>query len=184
MRSAAALLIVLLASACGSSDSTPEPTTATSPPATSAPSTTTTEPSTTTTEILPICEPAGFFPTVLPDRAVDETPDFADVPFDQFTIIPGAWIGMRNDAAGAPVMVLIRGALPPVRFTDDIEPIEILDGVPAALGPLEDRFWAVAWALSPDERCDLYSLIFYPPTSIDEARQVALSLTEGTVREP
>lgn len=182
MRSAAALLIVVLVAGCGSSDAASDETTAAPTLATTAAAAS--EPSTTTTEILSICEPAEFFPALLPERAVDETPDFADVPFDEFTIIPGAWIGMRNDADGSPVMVLIRGALPPVKFTDDIEPIEILDGVPAALGPLEDGFWAVAWALSPDERCDLYSLIFYPPTSIDEARQVALSLTAGTVQEP
>jgi len=90
---------------------------------------------------------------------------------------------MRNDENGNPVMVLIRGALPPVQFSADIEPITILDGVPAALGPLEDGFWGVAWALSPDDRCDLYSLILYPPTSADQARGVALSLAEGSITQ-
>ncbi len=181
--------LLLVASACGvastDSSSTIQPL-STIPPTTSIVATAVTAPdpsTTTTTEVLPLCDPAEFFPTVLPPEAVDETPAFADVPFDQFTIIAGAWTGMRNDASGDPVMVLIRGALPPEQFTADIEPITILDGVPAALGPLEDGFWAVAWALSPDERCDLYSLILYPPTAADLAREVALSLTEGTVTQ-
>lgn len=179
-----ALACLLLVAACGS---TAAPTTTTTlPPTTAAPSstTTTTEPLTTTTEVLELCDAPAFFPAVLPAAAVDETPDFADVPFDQFTVIPGAWIGMRNDADANPVMVLIRGALPPVQFTADIEPITILDGVPAALGPLPDGFWAVAFALAPDDRCELYSVILYPPTSADEAREVALSLTEGTALQP
>lgn len=173
----------MILAACGSSD-TPPTTTEAAPAVTSSATTSTTAPSTTTTEVLDLCAPAEFFPAVLPAAAVDETPDFEDVPFDQFTVIPGAWIGMRNDGAGQPVMVLIRGALPPVQFTEDIEPITILDGAPAALGPLPDGFWAVAFALAPDDRCELYSLIFYPPTSADEAREVALSLTEGTALQP
>jgi len=183
MRSALVLSVLLVVAACGSGSSSPPSTQP--PPTTSTAATTTTtttQPSTTTTEIVLLCQPPEFFPSVFPALAVEETPAFEDVPFDQFTIIPGAWIGMRNGASGQPVMVLIRGSLPPVQFTADIEPITILDGVPAALGPLEDGFWAVAWALSPDERCDLYSLILYPPTSADEAREVAVSLTTGTVR--
>ncbi|MFZ8942788.1 MAG: hypothetical protein ACO2ZK_12635 [Gemmobacter sp.] len=54
--------------------------------------------------------------------------------------------------------------------------IEILDGIPAALGPLGDGVWAVAWALSEDEPCDWYSLILYPPTNADEARAAAEGL--------
>jgi hypothetical protein len=186
MRTALAAMLLVVA-ACGSASATTMTTTRPTSTTVGTASTTSvasSEPSTTTTEILDLCEAPHFFPAVLPAAAVDETPAFGDVPFDQFTVIPGAWIGMRNDAAANPVMVLIRGALPPVQFTAEIEPITILDGVPAALGPLEDGFWAVAFALAPDDRCELYSLILYPPTSADEAREVALSLTEGTARQP
>jgi len=184
MRSALALVCVVWLAACSGGSSTSSTTTSVPATTTTEAPTTTSRASTTTTEVLELCDAPEFFPAVLPAAAVDETPAFEDVPFDQFTVVPGAWIGMRNDESGNPVMVLIRGALPPVQFTEEIEPITILDGAPAALGPLGDGYWAVAFALAPDDRCELYSLVLYPPTSADEARAVALSLTEGTALQP
>ena len=80
------------------------------------------------------------------------------------------------DAAGDPVLAMIRGALPPRQFTDETEVVEIFERIPAVVGPIGDGFWAAAWAIPPGERCDLFSLIFYPPVESDEVIEVTASL--------
>jgi len=136
-----------------------------------------TEATTTTTEPpLSICDAVDSFPEVMPERVVSGLPDASSVPFDEFTLLAGAFTAMRFDASGDPVLVMIRGALPPRQFTEPSEVVEILDGVPSLVGPIGDGFWAAAWAIPPGDRCDLYSLIFYPPISPEEALAVAGSV--------
>ena len=139
-----------------------------------------TEPtSTTTTTTLPpleLCDAVESFPQIMPARVVAGVPETADVDFDEFTLIAGAINAIRFDEAGAPVLVMIRGALPPRQFTEDHQVIEILDGIPALVGPIGDGYWASAWAVPPGERCDLYSLIFYPPVDEAEVLEVAASV--------
>jgi hypothetical protein len=171
---------LVLVVACGQGGSTLSSTVATTSPVSSTVASTSTTVVTTTapTATLPIvqCDASPFRLTELPDRALAEQPPAADVPFDRFTVIAGTAVSIRVDAVGDPVIALIRGALPPESWAGEIEVIEILDGVPAALGPLSDGVWAVAWALSEDEPCDWYSLILYPPTNADEARAAAEGL--------
>jgi hypothetical protein len=144
-----------------------------------APGTTTTTTSTTTTTIATVeaCDPPTFLPTVVPARVAAEQPPTSAIPLDRFTTLPGTTIRFWADADGVPVLVLIRGALPPVRWTAAPERVPVR-GVDAAMGPLGDGIWAVAWFEGPD-RCDEYSLIFYPPADPDEVRAVAEGLTNN-----
>ena len=135
---------------------------------------------TTTTEPAPAveaCDPAPFVPTVLPGRVADRAPATRDIPYDLYTIIAGTSTSLWSQQDGAPVLAVIRGSLPPVRWLETPEVITVRE-VDAALGPLPDGFWGVAWFEGPD-RCDEYSIILYPPTTAEEARLVADSLVEG-----
>lgn len=154
-------------------------------PATTSPTTIvipipTTTSSTTTAPTVPppeACDPPGFLPTILPDRVVDDQPDVSAVPLDAYTLQPGTIVTGWTDDAGNPVLAMVRGALPPTRWTTTPEKVA-LRGTEAALGELGEGIWAVAWFEGPD-RCDEYYLVFYPPTGPDEARAVAASLTGG-----
>ena len=133
----------------------------------------------TTTSTLPpleLCQEPGSFPTVLPDRVVDGLPDSSQVAFDEFTLIEGAFSAMRFDEVGTLVVVMIRGALPPRQFTGEHQVVHVLEEIPAQVGPIGDGYWAAAWALPPGDRCDLYSLIFYPPVTHEEAVAVTESV--------
>ncbi|NIA26019.1 MAG: hypothetical protein GWP04_10695 [Gammaproteobacteria bacterium] len=168
MKTAALVTIAtLLIGACSPEATTTTVTTST----TTAPAT---APATTTTSVLDVCDPPNFLPTMLPVRVTADQPASRDVPFDQFTTIPGTTIRLWAGASGAPVMVMIRGALPPERWTATPERI-VVRGVDAALGPLQDGVWAVAWFEGPDT-CDEYSLVFYPPVDLTEIRAVAESV--------
>jgi hypothetical protein len=76
------------------------------------------------------------------------------------------------------VVALVRGALPPERWSAQPQRISIR-GVEAALGPLSDGMWAAAWFEGPD-RCDEYTLYLYPPAGREEAMGVAESLAGGS----
>ncbi|MDR9449839.1 MAG: hypothetical protein RI637_01365 [Acidimicrobiia bacterium] len=139
--------------------------------------TSTTAPATTVSTVpaLEPCDPPGFLPSALPERVIDDRPDVSAVPLDELTLQAGTIVTGWTDAAGNPVLAMVRGALPPTRWIDTPEEIAIR-GVKAAVGELGDGIWAVAWFEGPD-RCDEYYLVFYPPTGPEEARAVAESLT-------
>lgn len=167
------LLLALAVMTAGCSGGTPATSSTTTLPPTPLTTTTTT----TTVATVDACDPPVFLPTVLPARVADQQPPTSSVPLDQFTTLPGTTIRFWADADGSPVMVLVRGALPPVRWTAAPEHVPVR-GADAAMGPLGDGVWAVAWFEGPD-RCDEYSLIFYPPADPDEVRAVAEGLTGG-----
>ena len=100
--------------------------------------------------------------------------DAAGLGDDPYTTIPGTavrlWVGEDSE----PVMALVRGSLPPEPWAGPTARIEVL-GQDAALGPLPGDRWAVAWFESED-RCDLHTLVLFPPTSAEEALEVAESL--------
>ena len=123
------------------------------------------------------CATASFVPSELPERVADERPDVSTIPFDLYTTISGTSTSVWSQEGGEPVVVIIRGALPPVRWVTTPEVIEVR-GVDAALGELPDGYWGVAWFEGPD-RCDEYSIILYPPADAEEVRLIAESLVEG-----
>jgi hypothetical protein len=159
----------MLSTACAS---TAEPSTSTITPTTLATTTTS-----TTIDLVDACDPPSFLPTVLPARVGAEQPNIPKVPLDQFTTQPGTTIHIWSDEADLPVMVVVRGALPPVKWIETPEHITVR-GVDAAFGPLPEGVWGAAWYEGPDT-CDEYSVIFYPPVDVDEARVVAESMTGG-----
>lgn len=169
MRTALPALAAVILAACGTAGPPEEVVTITFPVTT----TTTTAPTTTG---LPACELPPLVPTVLPERVSGERPEPGRVAIDRFTARPGTSVLVWSDEGGDPVVVLVRGALPPEPWADD--PVALpLRGVEAALGPLSGGIWAVAWFEGPD-RCDEYTLVLYPPTGEAEAREVAVSLVE------
>jgi hypothetical protein len=140
----------------------------------------TTTSATTTTPTIPApltCDPPTFLPTILPDRVVDDRPDVSAVPLDNLTLQPGTIVTGWTDEVGKPVVAFVRGGLPPTYWTGTTKNI-VVRGTEAALGELGDGIWAVAWVEGPD-RCDEYYLVLYPPTGLEEAKQVAASLTGG-----
>lgn len=146
---------VLLAACSGSGDlssttQAPEPSTTTSAPS-----------QTTTSTPPPDCPPAPYELTVLPvgvgQGNIDTTlePDvWTSVPGTNTTFIP------RNDDTVA--VALIRGTLPPVDWPAEKGEVSI-DGTRAAVGPHPDGTWVVGWFEEPGERCDQYTMVFYPP---------------------
>lgn len=135
---------------------------------------------TTTTSMPSSAEVPEIAGCPLPDVTVGSPPstasatavlqsDFSDI----FTSITGTGQSIVANDAGEPAMVIVRGALPPVNWVGATERFDIR-GFPAALGPLPDGIWAIAWAESTD-RCDLYSIFVYPPGTLEDARRVAES---------
>ena len=167
MRTAPALIIALVFAACspGSGDATT--TSVVFVEAIPRPTSTSSTSTTVAAEIPDLCAPSTFFPQIVPDSVVAGVPDTADVPIDEFSLIAGTYAASQFDAEGNPVIMMIRGALPPRQFSGETDTVMVLNEIPAVIGSIGDGFWAAAWALPPGERCDLYSLIFYPP--VDEA---------------
>ena len=139
--------------------------------------TTVTIPASSTTTTLPTieaCADIAYRPLVVPERVAGSDTDPVDVGDEPYTTIPGTTIQLWVDVDSEPVMVLIRGSLPLESWAGPTARVEVVRE-DAALGPLSGDRWAVAWFESED-RCDLYTLVLYPPTSADEALQVAESL--------
>ena len=163
---------VLLA-ACSSADTAD---TLLSPGSAAIPDATTTS-TTQPPPAIEACGPAPFVPLELPDRVATETPATRDIPLDMYTIISGTSTSVWSQSDGVPVLAVIRGSLPPVRWLETPEKITVRE-TDAALGPLPDGIWAVAWFEGPD-RCDEYSIILYPPATAEEVRLIAESLVGG-----
>jgi hypothetical protein len=106
-----------------------------------------------------------------------ETPATKDIPYDQYTIISGTSTSVWSQDDGVPVLAIVRGALPPVRWLETPEVISVR-GVDGALGQLPDGIWGIAWFEGPD-RCDEYTIVLYPPATAEEARAVAESVVAG-----
>jgi hypothetical protein len=174
IRTALAASVCLVLSACAP---TSEPSTTVTITIPLTPTTTTTTPTTSSSTAPPTCDPPAFLPSVLPERVIDDRPDVSAVPLDELTLQPGTIVTGWTDEEGDPVVVFVRGALPPKRWVTTPETI-VVRGTEAALGDLGDGIWAVAWFEGPD-RCDEYYLVLYPPTGADEARMVAESLVGG-----
>jgi hypothetical protein len=171
-----ALTAVVFLAACSGGDSAPtllSPTTAASP---EIAATTTTEPPPSVVA----CDPAPFLPSELPNGVAGEQPETRDIPYDLYTIISGTSTSVWTADDGTPVLVLIRGSLPPVQWLETPERI-LVRGADAALGMLPDGAWGVAWFEGP-ERCDEYTIVQYPPADADSVRAVAESLVEGERR--
>jgi hypothetical protein len=131
--------------------------------------TTTTAPSTTSTGAVSTtgppeeCPPPPYELGILPPGVGTATLDPAQIEPDVWTSVPGigATLWGRDDAVA---VALIRGALPAVDWPGDKGTVSI-DGTDAVAGPHPDGTWVVGWFEEPRERCDLYTMVFYPPVA-------------------
>lgn len=162
-------LVFLLAACAGEATSTTTALTAGATTTSSAPAV-----ATTSLPTLESCDDVPYRPLVLPERVAGAETAPSDLGNDPYTAIPGTSLKLWVDANSAPVVALVRGSLPPEAWAGPTARIEVVRQ-DAALGPLPGDVWAAAWFESED-RCDLYTLILYPPTSADEALEVAESL--------
>lgn len=163
-------MVVLLALGACQAPTTSPPPDGTLPPPSTIVVTTTTEPRPVP---LPLCEPPGYVLRVVPS-GVTSPPDGTELQADRYTAIEGTSTDVFVNDAQEPRVVLIRGSLPPDDWAGRTVRLDI-HGFNAALGPMPDGAWAVAWAESTT-RCDQYSLIVYPPTSREEITVVAEGL--------
>lgn len=158
------LLTTGLIGACSASTaSTSAPPSSTVPQTTAVP---TTAPA--TTEPPPPCPPAPYELGSVPTEVVPATGDVLTEP-DEFTSIGGTnttlWVGHGGD----PAIALIRGTLPPNQFPGEKGEAQVA-GTRAVAGPYPDGRWVVAWFNDPGARCDLYTMVFYPPVSSQEVQ--------------
>ena len=120
------------------------------------------------------CADVEYRPLTVPARATSAEAAPEDLGSDLYTTIPGTAIKIWVDDDLEPVVVLLRGSLPPEPWAGPTARIDVVRRE-GALGPLSEERWGVAW-VEGDERCDLYTLVVYPPTSADETLEIAESL--------
>ncbi len=160
--------ILILAAILVACTSTPEPaetTTSSSTSTTEVPTTTS-----TTLEVRP-CPAPPYEIGFLPLGVGDENFDPAEVEPDVWTSVGGTNSMLLGREDGSVAIALIRGTLPAVNWPGDKGIVEI-DGVEAAVGPHADGTWVAGWYLEPAERCDLYTMVFYPPWNPRDVEQV------------
>lgn len=156
------LILLLLVSACSSAGS--GTTTASLTPATtSGESVSTTAP--------PVeCPSPPYDVSFLPAGVGAAVLDPAEIEPDVWTSVPGSsatlW-GQGEEVA----IALIRGSLPAVDWPGD-KGVVTIDGTDGVVGPHDDGTWVAGWFEAPGDRCDLYTMVFYPPVAPEDVEQV------------
>lgn len=139
-------------------------------------STTTTETTTpTTSPPLPVCPPAPYVLTSLPDGVGQGRLDTDTLDPEVWTSVPGSHTSFYPRDDGSVAIALIRGTLPAVDWPAEKGEVSI-DGTRAAVGPHPDGTWVAGWFEAPGERCDLYTMVFYPPWDPPDVEQVLLGM--------
>lgn len=160
------LTVVLLLCFSCSTDSAATTTTDLTP-TTVAISATTTLATTTTTEPPVDCPAAPYEVPVLPFGVGQGVLDPDDISPDVWTSIGGTNTTFWGRTDGTVAIALVRGTLPAADWPGDKGEVAI-DGTRAAVGPHPDGTWVVGWFEAPGERCDLYTMVFYPPVAPSE----------------
>lgn len=167
MRVLLALGVLLVA--C--SGTAPDSTTSSAPGST----TTSTIAITTTTQPPPECPRAPY-------ELGDLPPDVGQGELESESMEPDAWTSVagtntifvpRRDDTVA--IALIRGTLPAIDWPDEKGEISI-DGTRAVVGPHPDGTWVAGWFEEPGERCDMYTMVFYPPWNPADVETVLLGM--------
>lgn len=164
MRSLLLGLLVLAACTTGATDD-PSTTTTESPATTS-----TTGPATTTTQPPPDCPAAPYELTFLPAGVGEGEVDFTGEP-DVWTSVPGSNTTFVPRSDDTVAIALVRGTLPAVDWPGEKGEVTI-DGTRAAIGPHPDGTWVAGWFEEPGERCDQYTMVFYPPWNPTDVEEV------------
>jgi hypothetical protein len=161
------LALLLLVGACSAS---PESTTSLVTVTTAPPETA------TTLESLVECPQIPYHVPELPARVAGESADLAEIEEDEFTALGGTRSVFWVDGDGELTVALIRGALPPREWPGEKGEIAIA-GQRAVVGPFEGGIWVAGWFDSDgQERCDLYTMVFYPPIEPDEVETALASI--------
>jgi hypothetical protein len=158
------LSLLLLVTACSSPDSAATTSTTEASVATTIPATTSTEP--------PVeCPPPPYELEFLPTGVGSAGIDVADIEPDAWTSVPGSGATLLGRADGTVAIALIRGTLPPIDWPAEKGEV-FVDGTRAVVGPHPDGTWVAGWFEAPGERCDLYTMVLYPPIAPDEVEQI------------
>ena len=170
MRRAKAVGLILLVCSCAAS---PDPTTSL------VPETTASDGPTTTLEALVECPEIPYQVPNLPTRVAGEGADLGAIAEDEFTARGGTRSVFWVDGDGNLTVALSRGALPPRQWPGEKGEIEIA-GTPAVVGPFEDGLWVAGWFEDDgSDRCDLYTMVFYPPITAEEVEAALASITRA-----
>ena len=151
------VLAILLLAACSGGTGADETTTTT----TSLPATTTTVTETTTTDPPPDCPAAPYELTALPVGVGEGEFDSTAEP-DVWTSVAGTNTTVVPRSDDTVAIALIRGTLPAVDWPAERGEVSV-DGTRAVAGPHPDGTWVAGWFEEPGERCDQYTMVFYPP---------------------
>jgi hypothetical protein len=163
------LLVVLSACTTGADSSTTAATTVTSV------ATTTTVAETTTTTRLEECAAPPYRVDVLPAKVGTTVVDPDDLGRDDHLEVAGTSSLIWLDGDGALAVALIRGTLPLEEWPGDRGEVSI-DGARAVAGPFDDGSWVIGWFEQPGNRCDRFTMVFYPPIDPAEVRATLESM--------
>lgn len=161
-------VLVLAACSNGAADDT---TTTSTPPST----TTTTAPASTTTTTPPECPAAPYELTSLPQGVGEGQLETDALEPDVWTSVAGTQTTFVPRSDDTVAVALVRGTLPPVDWPGEKGEISV-DGTRAAVGPHPDGTWVAGWFEEPGERCDQYTMVFYPPWAPSDVEEVLLGM--------
>ena len=168
MRRVGVLFLVLAACSTGG-----EATTTTS---TAASTSTTVGETTTTTTTRPVqCAQPPYRVDVLPQRVEPTIVDPDDLERNDYLEVAGSSSTIWLDSEGALAVALIRGTLPLEEWPGERGEVSI-DGARAVAGPFDDGSWVVGWFEAPGERCDQFTMVFFPPVDAAEVEATLASM--------
>jgi hypothetical protein len=142
----------------------------------SAPSISAAEATTTTSaEVVTECPPAPYEIAFLPPAIGEGTLDAETLEPDVWTSVAGSNTTFIPRDDGTVAIALVRGTLPAVDWPAEKGEVSI-DGTRAAVGPHPDGTWVAGWFEAPGERCDLYTMVFYPPWNPTDVEEVLIGM--------
>lgn len=133
--------------------------------------TTTTTLETTTTEVPVDCPAAPYELEYLPTGAGTGLLDPDEIEMDVWTSVGGTQTDFFGREDGTVAIALVRGTLPPVDWPTEKGEVTI-DGTRGVVGPHPDGSWVAGWYEAPGERCDQYTMVFYPPIASPDVEAV------------
>ncbi|MGH8911715.1 MAG: hypothetical protein ACRDVD_04320, partial [Acidimicrobiia bacterium] len=120
------------------------------------------------------CPPAPYELATLPPAVVAADDDTIEEP-DEFTSIGGTNTRLWVNGEGAAAIALVRGTLPPDQFPGERGEVDVA-GSRGVAGPYPDGRWVVTWFNEPGDRCDQYTMVFYPPVSPAEVESTLAAM--------